>query len=131
VTQDPITDSLERAADIGGDLTPLVYARLFARHPEFEALFLLDPQGQVRGSMLANAIEAILDIAGPQRYGLSLVRAERATHEAYGVDPAAYASFFAVIRDTVRDVLGENWDRKADAAWGDLLARVEAGLRSR
>ncbi len=58
---DAVAESLERLAERVGDPAPLVYARLFARHPETEALFLMDAGGHVRGQMLAMAFELLLN----------------------------------------------------------------------
>lgn len=127
-TPDPITWSLERAAELGGDPTGRVYALLFARHPEFERLFLLDRTGAVRGSMLANALEALLDMAGPRRYGRGQVAAERANHEAYGVPREHYATFFSVIRDVVCETLGAEWTPDLDMRWRALLSEIEAAV---
>jgi hemoglobin-like flavoprotein len=49
---DLITRSLELVAE-HGDPTSLVYARLFAAHPEMEKLFVRDTDGGVRGNMLS------------------------------------------------------------------------------
>ena len=47
-----------------GDPTADVYARLFAAHPELEALFLMDRDGGVRASMMQQALECIVDHTG-------------------------------------------------------------------
>lgn len=121
-----IEASLEAVAEAAGDPTPHVYARLFARHPEMEALFILDKAGAVRGNMLAEAIASLVDLAGPQTYGSHLMRAEIVNHEGWGVPPDVFATFYIVVRDTFRDLAGPAWTVEMDAAWTALLARVEA-----
>ena len=64
-----ILATLEIVAERRGDPTPDVYARLFAVHPELEALFLMDRDGGVRASMMQQALECIVDHAGDR--GLS------------------------------------------------------------
>ena len=59
-----VVASLELAAERAGDLTPLVYTRLFAEQPQMEALFWRDKTGQIKGEMLARVFEAILDFVG-------------------------------------------------------------------
>ncbi len=54
----PIEQSFELAAERCGDLTPHVYRRLFAVHPEARALFRTEGSELVKGSMLALTIEA-------------------------------------------------------------------------
>ncbi|MDT9694089.1 hypothetical protein Q5762_38330, partial [Streptomyces sp. P9(2023)] len=69
-----IEASLEEAAERAGDLTPLVYARLFAEQPQMEALFWRDRTGQIRGEMLARVFEAILDFVGERLYAEHLIQ---------------------------------------------------------
>ena len=87
--QNPITFALERAGEVGGDITPLVYARLFAAHPEMEALFVRDTDGSVRGEMLMRVFEAILDFIDRRAYAALMIQCEVVTHEGYGVPPEA------------------------------------------
>ena len=63
-TPTPSRRSLEIAAERGGDLTPRVYERLFAREPAMRALFWRDGNGAIKGEMLARVFEAILDFIG-------------------------------------------------------------------
>ncbi len=56
----PIEHSFQLAAERCGDLTPLVYRRLFQERPEAEAMFRREANDLVKGSMLALCIEAIL-----------------------------------------------------------------------
>ena len=124
---DLITRSLELVAE-RGDPTAMVYARLFAAHPEMEKLFIRDTDGGVRGNMLAEAINAILDFIDRDNYGGNLMRIEIVNHENLGVPPAVFATFFAAMRDTFRDVLGGAWTQEIDDAWQALLARISAVL---
>lgn len=122
-----ITRSLEIAAEHGGDLTAAVYARLFRERPDLEGLFSLDTDGAVRGEMLARAFDAILDYVGPRTYARTLIFAEATTHEGYAVPREAFAAFFQIIADTVRDACGALWSADMSAAWNHLtdeLSRV-------
>ena len=120
-----ITDSLERAAALCDDLTPPVYARLFAAHPAMEALFVADRSGQVRGEMLARVIEAILDFAGERKYAATLIQTEVVTHAGYDVPPDVFGVFFGTVAETLRDLLGDHWTADIDAAWTRLLADLD------
>ena len=55
----PIERSFEIVAERCEDLTPLVYRRLHAEHPETIAMFRTEGTEPVKGSMLALTIEAI------------------------------------------------------------------------
>lgn len=122
--------SLETAAERGGDPTPRVYDRLFAQSPEMEELFIMDKQGSVRGNMLANVFEVLLDLAGPRTYGHNMVRAEIVNHENLGVPPQVFATFFGTVRDTIADMLGEDWTPATAEAWAEVLAELDAMVRA-
>ncbi len=102
----------------------MVYARLFATFPEMEAEFWRDTTGAVRGEMLAVAFQCLLDLDGG--YGANLIRAERVNHEGFGVPPEAFQSFFPIVMETCREVLGEAWTAQTQAAWDERLRRIEA-----
>ncbi len=123
-----ITRSLELVAE-RGDPTTLVYARLFAAYPEMERLFVRDVDGGVRGNMLAEAINAILDFIDRDTYGGNLMRIEIVNHENLGVPPEVFATFFTAMRDAFADTLGREWTPAIDAAWLALLAQIDAALR--
>lgn len=116
-----IERSLEIAAARGGDLTGAIYARLFTAFPETEALFVLDRDGQVRGAMLSHVFETIFDFIGERRYAHRFIGAEIMTHDGYGVDPAAFAAFFGIVRDEVRAACGASWTDAMDETWRRLL----------
>lgn len=116
-----IERSLEIAAARGGDLTNAIYTRLFTQFPETQALFALDRDGQVRGSMLTHVFETIFDFVGERRYAHRFVGAEIVTHDGYGVRPDAFAAFFGIVRDEVRAACGQDWTPAMSAAWEALL----------
>jgi hemoglobin-like flavoprotein len=124
-----ITRSLELVAE-RGDPAPLVYGRLFAAHPEMERLFVRDTNGLVRGNMLAEAINGILDFIDRDSYGGNLMRVEIVNHENLGVPREVFPTFFTAMRDTFAEMLGSDWDGETDAAWRALLARIDAALAS-
>jgi hemoglobin-like flavoprotein len=116
-----IEQSLELAAERGGDLAPAVYARLFARHPEMEAQFVRDTTGAVRGEMLARVFEMVLDYIGDDAYAAGMIRNEVVTHDGYGVPPDIFPLFFDVVAETLRETAGEAWTPDMTTAWDGLL----------
>jgi hemoglobin-like flavoprotein len=122
-----ITRSLDLVGE-RGDPAPLVYARLFAKHPEMERLFVRDTNGLVRGNMLAEAISAILDFIDRDSYGGNLMRIEIVNHENLGVPPEIFPAFFTAMRDTFAEMLSSAWTREIDGAWRELLERIEVAL---
>jgi hemoglobin-like flavoprotein len=119
-----IERSFELAAERCEDLTPLVYRRLHAMHPETQTMFRSEGGELVKGSMLAMTIEAVLDFAGERRGKFRMIQCEVASHDAYGTPRELFVSFFGVIRDTLRDMLGREWSRDIDEAWERLLADI-------
>jgi hemoglobin-like flavoprotein len=122
----PIEQSFELAAARCVDLTPLVYQRLFEEHPETQTLFRSQGSELVKGSMLALTIEAILDFAGPRSGHFRLIACEVASHDAYGTPRELFIAFFAIIRDTLRDLLGDEWSPEIARAWDQLLVGIDA-----
>jgi len=121
-----IAQSLELLSQRVGDLAPFVYARLFDRHPETEALFLMDHGGHVRGQMLTVAIEALLDLYGDRAYAPGLLSIERINHANLGVPAELFDSFYGILAETVRELLGADWTPAMGAAWGRLLDGLRA-----
>ena len=121
---DPVAESLDLLAARHGDPAPLVYAALFARHPEAESLFVMDRGGHVRGQMLAVALEALLD-GGARLAGL--VGIERLNHANIGVPEALFDGFFDLLMEVVQDALGPDWTPAMAAAWRSRIAGLSAG----
>ncbi|WP_027567177.1 globin [Bradyrhizobium sp. URHA0013] len=122
----PIEQSFELAASRCTDLTPHVYQRLFEQHPETRAMFRTQGSELVKGSMLALTIEAILDFAGDRRGQFRLIACEVASHDGYGTPRELFIAFFAVIRDTLRDLLRDEWSEDIAQAWDRLLIEIDA-----
>jgi hemoglobin-like flavoprotein len=122
----PIEQSLELAASRCTDLTPLVYQRLFEQHPETRAMFRTQGSELVMGSMLALTIEAILDFAGDRRGHFRLIACEVVSHDGYGTPRELFTAFFAVIRDTLRDLLRDEWSPDMAQAWDQVLIEIDA-----
>ncbi|QOZ76823.1 globin [Bradyrhizobium sp. CCBAU 53351] len=125
-SSNPIEISFELAASRCADLTPLVYQRLFDAHPETQAMFRSDGRDLVKGSMLALAIEAILDFASQRRGHFRLIACEVVSHDGYGTPRELFIAFFAIIRDCLRDLLGDQWSIEITSAWDQLLVEIDA-----
>jgi len=121
----PIQHSFELAAERCGDLTPLVYRRLFREHPQAEAMFRREGGDLVKGSMLALAIDAIMDFAGDRTGHFRMIECEVQSHDAYGTPRKLFGEFFGVIADTLREILGTEWSPGIDEAWRRLLAELD------
>jgi hemoglobin-like flavoprotein len=124
-----VTESFEQAAARCEDLTPLVYARLFARQPQMQPHFWRDTGGAIKGEMLARVIEAMLDFVDERQYAHRLIQCEVMTHDGYDVPPDVFATFFGVVAETMRELLGNEWTGEIDAAWVSLLADLDFYVR--
>jgi hemoglobin-like flavoprotein len=125
----PIHRSFELAAERCEDLAPLVYARLFLKHPETETMFRSEASELVRGSMLALTIEAMLDFAGDRSGHFRMIECEVSSHDAYGTPRQLFAAFFGVIADTLRELLDADWSPEIDGAWRNLLEEIAGVVR--
>ena len=118
----PIEKSFEIAAERCADISPLVYAKLFARCPEMEALFVRDTNGAIRGEMLYRVIDAIFDFLGPCSYAANFVQCEVVTHEGYGVPREVFGNFFDALAETLKDLAAADWSPAMNESWVALLA---------
>ncbi len=126
MSADLIAESLERAAEACADPAPLVYQRLFALRPEFEALFVMDTDGGVRGAMLETCFNALLGLADEAPTQRVIISSSRFSHTAYGLAETDLDLMFGVIRDTVRDLNGAAWTPAHESAWAARLAEIAA-----
>jgi hypothetical protein len=122
-----IVRSLDAFAERVGDPAPLIYARLFAAHPELERLFAMDRDGGVRASMVETCFVSMLDHAEGGATGRAVVAASRLHHEGYGVPEGMFGRFFAIIRDEARRALGDDWSMETEAAWARMIEAFGAG----
>jgi hemoglobin-like flavoprotein len=121
-----IQHSFELAAERCQDLTPPVYRRLFREHPEAEAMFRREGGDLVKGSMLAMAIDAMMDFAGDRSGSFRMIECEVQSHDAYGTPRELFANFFGVIADTMQEILGTEWSPEIDEAWRTLLSELHS-----
>jgi hemoglobin-like flavoprotein len=120
-----IEKSLEIAGERGGDLTPIVYARLFERQPQMQALFWRDTTDAVKGEMLMRVFEAILDFVGARQYADHLIQTEVVNHAGYDVPPDVFATFFGLVAEVVEEVCGPDWSPAMAQAWRRTLADLD------
>ena len=121
----PIERSFELAAERCEDLTLLVYRRLSREHPETNTMFRSEGADLVKGSMLALTIDAMLDFAGERSGPFRLIECEVSSHDAYGTPRELFVSFFGIIAETLREILGTDWTPEIDAAWRQLLGEID------
>lgn len=125
VDAEAIEKSLEIAAERGGDLTDVVYARLFQRQPDMKPLFWRDTDNAIKGEMLMRAFEAILDFIRAREFADHLVRTEVVNHAGYDVPPRVFATFFGLIAEVVEETCGPEWSPAMAGAWRRTLTDLD------
>jgi hemoglobin-like flavoprotein len=120
-----IEASLEIAGERGGDLSPVVYGRLFERQPQMRALFWRDTSGAIKGEMLMRVFEAILDFIRARQFADHMIGTEVVTHAGYDVPPDVFATFFGLVAEVVQETCGPEWTPAMAAAWRRLLKDLD------
>jgi hemoglobin-like flavoprotein len=121
-----IERSLEIAGERGGDLTLIVYGRLFERQPEMEALFWRDTRDSIKGEMLMRVFEAILDFVRARQFADHKIQTEVVNHAGYDVPPEVFSTFFGLVAEVVEEVCGPDWTPAMAEAWRRTLADLDA-----
>jgi hemoglobin-like flavoprotein len=119
---DLVIESLDRVAELVDDPAPAVFDLLFARNPDFEPMFVLDPNGAIRRNMLQLAVVALMDYVEGTASSVSMVRAERMNHGHIGVPGPQFDEFYAVVRDAFHGLLAEDWSADIEDAWTEAIA---------
>jgi hemoglobin-like flavoprotein len=116
---DLVIESLELVAELVDDPAPAVYELLFARNPEFEPLFALDPSGAIRRNMLQVAVIALMDYVEGREP--NMVRSERMNHSHTGVPGPQFDEFYGVVRDAFRGLIEAQWSSATQDAWTEAI----------
>ncbi len=125
-----ILDSLDLVAERSEDPAPQVYERLFARHPEAEALFIGDKRGAARGQMLRQAVETLLDYLGPHAFAANFLRAELRNHDDIGVPAEIFPAFYQAMAEAFAEIAGETWTPAMQTAWDEVTGEIEQIVRA-
>jgi hypothetical protein len=88
-------------------------------------MFRRDGGDLVKGSMLALAIDAMLDFAGERTGHFSMIECEVTSHDAYGTPRKLFGEFFWVIADTMRELLGNDWSPEIENTWRKFLGEID------
>ena len=107
---------LEKISERTEDLTPLVYGRFFAAYPQAAEQFGPDKGDIVKGQMLNGILFAITDYAAGRVYPEDICRWVR-DHKLYETTAAMYPCMFSCLLDTIRDLMGTEWNETIEAAW--------------
>ena len=126
-----IEASLEAVALRAGDPTHQVYDRLFELAPALRELFVRDTDASVRGQMLQQVLETVLDLVGDDHYAGVLIGTEWVNHQNLGVPAAQFALFFTAMIDAFRTILGNDWTPAFEAAWQSVSDQIDTLIARR
>ncbi|HEY9312644.1 globin domain-containing protein [Williamsia sp.] len=104
------------------DFTVRFYERLFAEHPEVEALFGKNIRPQA--AMLQQAIVAVLEHLDDPDWLQSSLGALGRVHASLGVTPPMYGWVATTLVETMADIAGSAWTDAMAKEWGAALTAV-------
>lgn len=114
-----ISQTLERIAETGADITPDIYEAFFRLRPEAVAMFG-DEHDMGRGHMINEVFLSLIDQANGADYLDELARGFVRSHHSYGLrGMEAYGDFFAALRAAIAQTLASDWPKPEQ----DALAR--------
>lgn len=117
-----IERSIEALAEAVEDISPQVYDRFFAKHPETRVLFG-DELGRSR--MLHEVLWTCLDLAKGKSYVPVSIASIASDHTTYGDIPLRlYRDFLDDFLKEMAELLGAGWTPQIDAAWRRQTGRI-------
>lgn len=118
-----ILESLDRVSEIVDDPSAPVYERLFETYPDFKKLFRFEGNGDLaRQNMFQVTVVALMEHLEGRAASANIVKTERMNHSHIGVPNADFDRYYEVVRDTFRDILGDEWTPETQAAWDEAIA---------
>ena len=124
-----VMESLEQVSERCDDPTGAVYAKLFEQHPEMKPLFVLDKDDAAKGHMLHEVLENLIDFTGERHIAPHFIRSELINHDNLGIAPDVFRTFFPILRDTFKDILGADWTEAMEKVWNGLIAEIDEMIR--
>jgi hemoglobin-like flavoprotein len=126
---DLVTESLEIASEIKGDIAPAIYERYFERCPGSKAL-MSHIDELVQGKMMVEVYRLVmLESYDDEAAYLTFEVNNHAL--AYSVEPNMYRNLLSALMDTVAESLAEQWTPKMSEAWEDRLHMLNHEIETR
>lgn len=117
-----ILESLDRVSEILDDPSAPVYERLFEEYPQFKGLFRFEGNGDLaRKNMFQVTVVALMEHLEGKYSSANVVKTERMNHAHIGVPNEFFDRYYEVVRDTFRNLLGDEWTPQTQAAWDEAI----------
>ena len=122
-----LRDTLECVLAADDTFPARFYQRLFASHPEVQAMFRSHSPGAQR-KMFAQKLVAIVDHIEDQAWIEREAAALGASHAGYGVKPEMYAWVGDALIATVAEACGAQWSDAAGRAWRTAYDQLASAI---
>jgi hypothetical protein len=122
---DPVVASLEQLADDAGDVSQELFRRFSASCPASAAL-MSHMDDYMLGRMMQDVL--LLVMTPPDEIDRHYLSFEVDSHRAYGVTPEMFEPLLVIVRDSVKEHLGERWTPRLEAAWAERIEQLVAHI---
>jgi hemoglobin-like flavoprotein len=122
-----LRDSLEIVLAADDTFPARFYERLFAAHPDVQALFRSNSPGAQR-KMFAQKLAAIVDHIEDPQWVARESAALAGTHTGYGVTPEMYPWVGDALIATMAEACGPEWSDATEQAWREAYAALTQAI---
>lgn len=119
-----IGETLTHYASRCGDPYAAAFQKLYAAHPDYEALFFLDTDEGLRRNMMQTTLEMITTYIDNPYAAANLVIGARLVHLTYEITDD-FDLFFQITRDVIAEGCADIWSDAHTKAWDAMLADFE------
>lgn len=121
--EEALIKCIDLLAEHGENFSDLFYSNLFKRHAEFAALFI-DADMVNQRSMLISALTFALESLENSEALSRRMTLLGELHRRAKVKPEHFGPFVSCLRDTAKQLAGEEWTDEMDRAWVDAMTKI-------
>ncbi|MEZ5292389.1 MAG: protein kinase [Vicinamibacterales bacterium] len=122
-----LEESFAKLTPRAADLAARFYARLFERYPSVKPLFAHTSMRRQQ-QHLVGALTLVIDHLRSPDQSEPHLRALGERHAGYGAFPSHYPAVTGVLVDTIREMLGADWNDEVESAWHEGLDAVAGAM---
>lgn len=116
-------DSFAKISSDGKRFAEHFYGELFSRYPGVKPLFANTTMGRQQQHLFSSLVMVIENLRRPDAVADSLAALGK-RHVGYGVSPTHYYAVTSTLLDTIKAMLGNEWNEAIQEAWTDGLEAV-------